>query len=220
MTVDEAQKYFSQMAIQAKIEIANVSDLVNQAIGWGVGEFWNARPWRFRVKTGTLVIAAEADSYDLPEDFGQYLSLRDIELSTGNQIRFMTKAEFDYHFPRLDSESAGVPRFCTIYEDLQESKSKIQFFPCPTTRTIYIAYLTKTGAINVIPDRYSGGLRATIEKYLYPTFTEKFQAASVSCDSELNTLERLDTANGAPLFKFFDDTDYPQSNASGTWSWT
>jgi hypothetical protein len=106
-----------------------------------------------------------------------------------------------------------------VYEDLQNSTTVVQFFPRPTARTIYVAYLTNKGTVDVIPDRYAGGVRATIEKYLYPTYTPQFQQAKVSCVSELDDLERNDTANGAPIFKFFDDTDYPQSNTSGTWSW-
>lgn len=217
MTDDQMREYLIRMGKAAKLEL-DASDLVglaDNAISLGFPEFWESRPWSFRTKVYSLIIAAAADSFNLPSDFAQYRSVKEGKSTNGAQLRFLHYEEFEYRHPRLDTVADGIPIVFTVYRDLSANLYKIKFFPRPMAQTITLVYLSQCPAsVSIVPANAYMALRVICESYLYPVYSDKFQLAMSAVKKVKDDLSQYDTPNGAIVFKFFDDTDYPTTSTT------
>jgi len=213
LTYGEIKSSLTQQAAVSGIKDGDgvdIDKLVEGAISVGLLEFWKSREWSFRKRSYTLSITSATETYDLPEDFGGIITIREKASLNGMSIRFYLYEEFCERFPHPNGDPAGYPQFFTVYRDRADNhKWKARFYPMPEAgMSLYLDYLSDTvTSVSEVPNDYSPGLIEVCLKYLLPPGSTVRWSQENHIEQILDRLFREDAAFHGAQYRFGDDTD-------------
>lgn len=203
MTKDELGKYFTRLAkVYLKEKGTDINELVKSALVSGQEDFLGAVPWAFKERHTTVTTTASTESVELPDNFDGLLSVVEKETSTGGKLTKYSPDEYDRLVPDSAGQNEGTPTAYKIYFD---GVWKLALSPTPSSAiTLYITYHSLDG---YIPNKFIGGLIATIAKYLYLPGSPEWNGAFSASVAEIERLKRVDTADVEGIGKVLDGGD-------------
>ena len=187
-----------------KIEVPDDDKYVKNAIKSGFQQFWGAKPWSFKVRTSTLSITSEADTYDLPADFDSMLSLREETSNMGFKLVYMDKEQFDEVIPKQSFYSGNDSLIYTIFNvedsDIERPKKVLSVHPRPSSTTLYLTYnRTIPENLEDIPDKFQSGLEACVSSHIFmPGFDQRIKAYN-EARAEIRRLEVQDNLDRSDI---------------------
>lgn len=199
MTQKQLKSYLKSEAIAAGIAPSDIDSRVNDAITFGLEEFWGAWTWYFKMKETTFTVTTTKTSYKPPKDFGGLIKIVDQGQSHGGDLEFFAKEDFDRRFPKPASDSAGIPVAVTCFQT--GGKWKLQFYPRPTvTRSFNLVYEIDTAyAIETIPKNFTSGLLIAAGKWIPRLASDKGLVMERRADIIYRRLILQNTAHKKPF---------------------
>jgi hypothetical protein len=95
----------------------NRSDLTSSVQGW-VNDVYNEilsrRPWKWLTATTEASTVVDEYRYELPNDYGEVLSLVIVDGTNAQSIPYITVEEFDKRFPTVETDTSSVPFIFTV----------------------------------------------------------------------------------------------------------
>ena len=185
-----------------------IADFVDMAISLGTVDLWNAKPWSFRRKQHTIATTAEQDAYELPHKFAAIATAREKDSAYGAGLAYLTKDEFDKCVANPSTHAGGTPLWYTVYSD--EGKKYIQFFPRPSSTSMYLNILTEAPSdVSQLPESASAALLAVCQKYLFMPGTTPFDSTHRLAEREVMKMEIEDALYVEDTWKFQDSSYEP-----------
>jgi len=218
MTSAELKRYVKYLAIQSGFPMENIDDHVDVIISLGVEAFWEARPWSFRSRQYTMTTGSDK-AVALPDDFAGFRSVQERTSSTGWDLEYYIKEEYDSVNPDRLLFGEGSPRMFTVYYDKTNDKWYALFAPHPVSGTsIYWDMLTKwDGGLNAIPGGlYTLGVLSAIGYCLYPVGSPQRMAAYGEFRQILKDIEPEDTPFKGRLFRWKTESE---TAVDTSWPW-
>lgn len=209
MTERELKEHFAGLLNSAGIEIADIGNHIDRAIGLGMEDCWGAWSWSFKSKPYEFAISSSAESYTLPIDFDSIKTIREKTSLRGMRLIFKPKEDFDKLVPRQTSYSTDTPQIFTIFRDAGTNMWEIAFFPQPdSAMTLYMDYLTEAPTdISSFPARATGALMAYIAKHCFPYGTPGRVQAEALAERETEKLKVKDCVDGSRFTVFASSND-------------
>lgn len=165
MTREQLKSYLKTEAIASNFDANSIEDRVDQAVNFGLEEFWGAWNWYFKMKEVTFSVTTVETSYEAPKDFGGLIKIVDQGTSQGGDMDYLSKEEFDRRYPKPAAQSSGIPFAVTCFKD--DGVWKLQFYPRPTSRDFNLVYEIDTAfAIETIPNNFTSGLLISCAKWI------------------------------------------------------
>jgi hypothetical protein len=208
MTREEYKRHFVGLLKAVGMTIPTVEKHVNRCIDEGLRDFWGVRPWTFKEREHTLGTTTGSDTYDLPDDFESFRTVREGVTNRGRLLQYMPKEDFDKFVGVASDYSSGTPKIFTIFREQASGVYKIRFYPpLGGGEDIFISmFITTPPDVDAVPDKFQSGLEATIAKYVFPYGSAAQTAALVKADNEVRTLDAQDKIDQSRATHFGDGT--------------
>jgi hypothetical protein len=208
MTIKNLEEYFKMLLnVHSSKTGVDFNKLVTVAVTNGLDDFWGAVSWAFKEKHDTLTTTGSSETVNLPDDFEGLLSVVHHQDITGQKLIKMTPDEYDRMIPNSAGQNEGDPCYYKIYYD--EDTWKLSMYPTPDSAiTLYLTYHTVENG-GVIPDKYIGGLIATISKYIYMPGSKEWIGAQQASLMEIERLKSVDSPDIEKMGRFLDASDEP-----------
>ena len=211
MTLGNVEKHLERLAKASKLDIDDLGVHAKASANLGLQEFWGAHDWNFRCVDIELSLSSSADSYTLPDNFDQIRSIREKTTTSGFNLTYYVKDDFDALAPKLSAVTSGTPVAYTIFRSEADGKWKIAFLPkLSGALTLYANILTTPpSGLGGMPSKFHGGVLAFGAKHLYPHSNAARRQAVIEAYDERDRLIHLDQLNVGRITQLPDDTEGP-----------
>lgn len=199
MTDATLKRFLMTEATLVGIASGDRSDRVNRAIELGSDEFWGSWDWFFTNKEITFSVSDTATSYDLPDDFGGLIKIVEQANSSGGDLTYKHKDDFDGMIPLPSGEATGTPILVTTYMD--DGKYKIAFHPRPNGAMDFNLFykIRRPLSVAAIPNAFTSGVMVACAKYIPRMDSPNGMILERRYEATLRRLKVMNKVNHAPL---------------------
>ena len=199
MTRKQLKTYLISEATVAGIAAGDISERVDQAINMGLRAFWGVWSWYWKMKEVTFSITATATTYDPPSGFGGLIKIVEQGTSSGGDLSFMAKEEFDRMFPKPAADASGTPVVVTCFQS--DGKWKLQFYPRPSGAMDFNLVFEKGSgfAVEEVPDGFADGLVIFCSKFIYKAGSKERRSIHNESMEIVRQLQLQNTAHKKPM---------------------
>lgn len=186
-------------------------ELVDDAVGFGLRDFYGAWPWAFKEAHEELTTTASDKTVVLPKTFDGMVSIIEDTSSNGRKLIRMVADEFDRLIPDSEGMSTGTPKYYKVYYDQTTGNWKVDLYPTPSAAiTLYLTCHTLANDNQEIPDKYIGGFVAGAAKYLALPGSADWNMAQAAFNGELDRLRLVDNVVVESVSRVTDSSDQPR----------
>ncbi len=210
MTTKKLVEYIKRLSFtHLKLKGKDMDKIVTFAVETGIDEFWGAVPWAFKKKKETITTTASQESVDLPEDFDGIISIVEKTTTNGMKLIKYEADKYDRLIPDSESQNEGTPKIFKIGYNGDDGVWQANLYPTPSDAiSLYVTYhsIEEGGEI---PDKYLGGLIATIAQYLFIPGSANWIGANQASITQIERLKLIDDPDVGPVTRILDSSDEP-----------